>query len=140
MPKVLTNGRDEIKSEDFRRIVQQLIDAGSISPGILAGDVQPDPRQGGRHAAHVNGAAPIWSHETVVKAPSLGQRFSAAAQAVRGMAGRLYSGSRLYGSQVARASLSYFQGSKERGSLWVDAVSGSIIAVGFIAAVVWRML
>lgn len=68
MAKVLGNGRAKIRDEDFRHILQQLIDADRVPPGIHPGYVQSDLGQGGRcHAGKLNGAAhTVWSHEKPV--------------------------------------------------------------------------
>ena len=66
MSKVALNGRAQLKDEDFGRILQQLIDARGVPPGVSPGYVQPDQVNGGRHASTANAAAaPIWSSEPV---------------------------------------------------------------------------
>src|SRR5688572_9523824 len=96
--RIAPNGKVHAPDEDVRLLLQRLIDGDGVPPRVSPGYVQPDPRQGGRHASPTNGAsAPIWSSEPMDDNEGLRERLRSAYQALGGLAKRAMGHTRLAG-------------------------------------------
>jgi hypothetical protein len=152
--KALANGRARAIDPEFQRILADLERRRHVPSRVFAGDlrsdqghVQPDPREGGRHASPTNGAS-AWSREDALgEVESLGRRLLAAAQALRGYPHRLVAVCRRYAlelarlvAQAARWSVRYCKGDTERSSLRVDIVIVGIVGIGGVATMLLRMI
>jgi hypothetical protein len=95
-----------------------------------------------------NGSAPVWSHaDPSVEVEGMGRRLRSGAQALGRHARGWLVKCRLYALGMARLvgqcahwTVRYIKGDTGRGFLWVDVITGTIIAGGGLAAVLWRVM